>query len=51
MKRITLWSAIAIIAVAGLIFVSCSTEGGSPAIGGSDAASQVYVAPGEKDLF
>ena len=52
MKRTTLWSAIAVIAIAGFIFVSCSGSGGSPAAGGSgDAASQVYVAPGEKDLF
>jgi len=52
MKRTTFWSAIAVIALAGFIFVSCSGSGGSPAAGGSsDAASQVYVAPGEKDLF
>jgi nitrous-oxide reductase len=52
MKRSTIWVALAAIAVATFFFISCSSQGGSPAAGGSgDAASRVYVAPGEKDEF
>ncbi len=52
MKRKSFWSAIVLTALATFIFVSCSSDNGGGGVGsGSDAASQVFVPPGEKDAF
>jgi len=52
MKRTTIWVALTLVVIATVSFISCSTQSGSSAAGGSgDAASRVYVAPGEKDEF
>ncbi|RPI69708.1 MAG: Sec-dependent nitrous-oxide reductase [Ignavibacteriae bacterium] len=51
MKRLTLWSLLGLAIVASAVFVSCSKGGGKASVGAADAASAVYVAPGEKDEF
>jgi nitrous-oxide reductase len=51
MKRLTLWSLLGLALVASAVFVSCSKGSDKASVGSADAASAVYVAPGEKDEF
>lgn len=51
MKRLTLWSLLGLAIIASAVFVSCSKGGDKASVGSADAASAVYVAPGEKDEF
>ena len=38
-------------AIAGLLFVACTTRTPATGLAAGDAASRVYVAPGQKDEF
>ena len=52
MKRYSIWLAAAVIIAATFTFISCSGSNGNEGVGsGADAASQVFVPPGEKDQF
>ena len=42
---------VAAAAIAGTLFVACSMRTPSPGLAAGDAASRVYVAPGQKDEF
>lgn len=50
MKRLILWSLLGVAIVGTSVFVGCS-KGDKKGVGAADAASAVYVAPGEKDEF
>lgn len=51
MKRLLLWSLLGVALVGTSVFVGCSKGGDKKGVGAADAASAVYVAPGEKDEF
>lgn len=50
MKRLILWSLLGVAIVGTSVFVGCS-KSDKKGVGAADAASAVYVAPGEKDEF
>lgn len=51
MKSPLHWSSIAIVAMFTIVLASCTNDGNAPIGRSGDAASKVYVAPGEKDEF
>jgi nitrous-oxide reductase len=51
MKRLLLWSLLGVALVGTSVFVGCSKSGDKKGVGAADAASAVYVAPGDKDEF
>lgn len=51
MKRLLHWSSNMTIAMLALVLASCSNDGKAPIGAAGDAASKVYVAPGQKDEF